>query len=199
MVCEMKPAETRFKTVKDVESFLKQQGWSPEDLALSVPVSNMTWRRLLKQPGHTILHHKYQELLSQKFSTQVQGRIDGMNPEEVVTSGMELKPNQVIRKLQDDGAQCDDHEILFRKAKAKQKLTRVPKDLVQKIGSLLGTFPKASFGMKTLILGGVAYFINPFDLIADGVFTIGFIDDVGVVALIEAYMKKVNKNKRSQK
>ena len=51
-----------------------------------------------------------------------------------------------------------------------------------------------SVGVKTLIIGGLAYFVSPVDAIPDIAPIVGYLDDAGVISATMAYIKyKVNR------
>lgn len=58
---------------------------------------------------------------------------------------------------------------------------------IEKIYDLLVS-GKISNRDKAIVLGALLYFINPIDLIPDITFPIGFLDDMGIIALVYRYL-----------
>lgn len=52
------------------------------------------------------------------------------------------------------------------------------------------TDPEVHWGKKALVVGALAYFIIPADAIPDIAPAIGFLDDIGVIALVIRYLGK---------
>ena len=50
--------------------------------------------------------------------------------------------------------------------------------------------PEVHWGKKALALGALLYFIVPFDSIPDFAPFVGYLDDIGVIALVVAYLGK---------
>ncbi len=58
---------------------------------------------------------------------------------------------------------------------------------IEKIYDLLVS-GKLSRRDKAIVIGALIYFINPLDLIPDPTLFIGFLDDMGVIALVYRYL-----------
>lgn len=182
-------------TVGQLRALLHKEGWSPEDLALKVPVSNMTWRRLLAKPDRTKIPEKYQRLITGLSHERLPVTV---SPEQIVVTGFALKPQEIVEEMKAQGLTVDSSDQVLKAVSMRQKLASVPGDLVGKIKDLLVQLPSATHRMKLVILGGFLYFLNPFDLIADAAITVGFIDDLGVLALIHAEARSSNQTKKKK-
>lgn len=159
--------------------------WSPEELARHVPVSNMTWRRLLERADGEPIPAKYAAVL-ERLETPTATGLAGLDPVEVVLTGLQQTQAQVLRSLEADGAAVSKGAALVKQAAGLFKRTGLPAGLKEMVVDLKRLWPTLSRGGQALVLGGLAYFINPFDLIADAVITVGFLDDLGVMALVHA-------------
>lgn len=102
------------------------------------------------------------------------------------------KPDEkpTLDKLAQDGAQGGaedrvkkDFFSYFKKVESKLSFGRQ----VEKIYDLLVS-GKLSRRDKAIVLGALIYFINPLDIIPDPTLFIGFLDDMGVVALVYRYL-----------
>ncbi len=49
--------------------------------------------------------------------------------------------------------------------------------------------PKVSFANKAIIIGGLGYFISPFDIIPDAIPVAGYIDDMAVLMFVYSTVK----------
>lgn len=174
------------KTIGDLRKLLEENQWSCETLSEKVPVSNMTWRRLLKKKDSVPLPEKYRTLL---MSLREEGGGSAPNEIALVLSGMQQTQDEVVASLGADGAAVADSEVLFCQAETRAKLKSVPAKLKQLIKDAAAGFSKLGHGGKLLVLGGVAYFVNPFDLIADPIISLGFLDDVGILTLIHQKLR----------
>jgi len=54
--------------------------------------------------------------------------------------------------------------------------------------------PEVHWGKKALALGALLYFIIPFDSIPDFAPFVGYLDDIGVIALVVGYLGKQLRN-----
>lgn len=180
------------QTVGDLRAFLEDRGWSCEVLAQQVPVSNMTWRRLLEKADQHPIPPKYVTLL-EKLEVSA-APPSAINPTQVVLSGMRQTKSEVLASLEDDGRAIRRPAPLLARVTARFRDATVPKRAATLLADLRRRFPTVSRSGQALILGGFAYFINPFDLIADTIPTVGFVDDIGVLLLIQSRLTRgVNK------
>ncbi len=53
-----------------------------------------------------------------------------------------------------------------------------------------GRYRQLPYKSLLLLLGALAYFVNPFDLIPDFILTVGFLDDVSVLGFVLLSIKK---------
>lgn len=169
------------QTVGDLRTFLVDQGWSCEKLAEKVPVSNMTWRRLLKQPDPTQLPEKYRQMLEPLTGDATPTSIDEIR---LVLTGMQKTQAEIVDTLSADGETIGDSKKVFRQAQNRARATLVPARLKGFVREVTEAFSTLGHTGKVLVLGGLVYFINPFDLIADPIVGLGFLDDVGIFAVI---------------
>ncbi|MBL9039271.1 MAG: DUF1232 domain-containing protein [Archangium sp.] len=173
-------------TVGDLRKVLDERGWSCEALAAQVPISNMTLRRLLTKPDEALVPEKYQQLLNGLLSPPAAPA--QLDPVEVVLSGMQQTRAEVLASLEADGRGVRKPELVLRDVGRRFDARDVPRAAMEMLSELRTHFPKVGRAGQALILGGLAYFLNPFDLIADTIVAVGFIDDLGVLALIHARM-----------
>lgn len=178
------------KTIGDLRKLLEDKQWSCETLSEKVPVSNMTWRRLLKQKDATPLPEKYRAILGSILEAETSSKTSEV---DLVLSGMQQTQDEVVASLGADGAAVKDSQALFSQAETRAKLASVPAQLKKLIKETAANFSKLGHGGKLLVLGGVAYFVNPFDLIADPIISLGFLDDVGILTLIHQKLRGQDK------
>jgi uncharacterized membrane protein YkvA (DUF1232 family) len=178
-------SRVQIKTVGDLRRFLDDRKWSCETLAEHVPVSNMTWRRLLEKPDHTLFPEKYRRLIEESFLIESPGA-DSLDPIELVLSGRQQTPTQFLESIAAEGLSVlslKKHQKLVAKA---QHSISAPASVIALVQELKQKLPSVGRTSQALILGGLAYFLNPVDLINDGIIALGFIDDIGVLTLIRA-------------
>ena len=169
-------------TVGSLRRFLAGKQWSCEVLAQKVPVSNMTWRRLLQKNDEAPLPQKYQALLSGLVEEPQATTIDEV---QLVLSGMQQTPTEVIGALSAEGASVDKPQVIFEKSRKRAKSRDVPERLRALLKTTSSAFLNIGRPGQFLILGGLAYFLNPMDLIADPIVGLGFADDVGIFTVIQ--------------
>ncbi|MEN9799354.1 MAG: hypothetical protein RL653_3050, partial [Pseudomonadota bacterium] len=162
------------------------RGWSPEVLADKVPVSNMTWRRLLAKADAEPLPAKYRALLSPLAGEGGAVSTDGLDPVGVVLSGMQQTRSEVLSSLSTDGAAVARPRQVLAESGRRLRSGLLPSRLVRLLRSLRSAYALAGRAGQALILGGLVYFLNPFDLIADSIVSVGLVDDLGVLSLIHA-------------
>lgn len=179
------------QTVGELRHFLANHGWSCERLSNHVAVSNMTWRRLLRLPDSEPIPQKYRphlEPLSNPESGS-QPREEGLpNPVALVISGLGGTRANALRHLLTCGRNETAPETLWgRITKISAELV-IPTLLTQLVSDLRPWLQKASRSGRLLVLGALAYFLNPLDLIADHLVAIGLLDDIGVMMLVKSHL-----------
>jgi uncharacterized membrane protein YkvA (DUF1232 family) len=186
----------KFETVGELRAFLRSRAWSPEQLAAQVGVSNMTWRRLLARRDAQRVPDKYRAVLERHFAPPAAPSAAELDPVAVVLSGAGATKSAVLSGIRAEGAAVAEVEPLVRDVEAKARKTRrLPARLSELVVRLIEQVPKASNAAKALILGGLLYFLNPLDLVADAILGIGFVDDLGVLVLIRERLKARRKSK----
>lgn len=181
---------TALKRVGDLRRMLDARGWSPEELAQHVPVSNMTWRRLLSRQDSDALPAKYQALLARLESPAAADAAasaqdePALDPVQVVLSGMGQTQAGVLSSMEADGAAVAAPREVLAQSTKRFRDRLVPTHVREMVADLRARWPQLGRAGQALVVGGLAYFLNPFDLIADSVLTVGFIDDLGVLTLI---------------
>ena len=171
------------RSTGDLRAYLLQEGLSPENLAERVPVSNMTWRRLLRRPDDDELPEKYRQLLEKHL----------LSPVSVVTSGFKQSEKQIADSLAMQGAEADS-DIVTRDSEKRSETESGARGLRRDVSTLVAALRAgASAAHRPLILGALLYFLNPFDLVADAVVGLGFIDDLGVLSIAAARIRKAAK------
>ena len=168
------------ETIGDLRAFLNERSWSCETLAEKVPVSNMTLRRLLARPDSDRIPEKYVSLLNAPFS----GHSAEIDDVAIVLSGMQQTRAEVAQTLCDDGGAVRDPRLLLTQVQAKVRQNHVPAKLKSLLKDATTTFNGLGRMGQCLILGACAYFMNPFDLIADPIVGIGFVDDIGILSIV---------------
>jgi len=167
--------------VCDLRSLLAKRGESPEQLAERTGVSNMTWRRLLQRRDATRLPAKYRAILERHFAPAP----PELDADRIARTGLGGSEAALLKRVARDGRGADDADAILRDTERKQRSLRgVPERLTATLASLLALAPTAPVAAKALIVGALLYFLNPFDLVADALVGIGFIDDVGVLSIV---------------
>jgi uncharacterized membrane protein YkvA (DUF1232 family) len=179
------------QTVGQLRHFLADRGWSCERLSNHVAVSNMTWRRLLRLPDSEPIPQKYRphlEPLSQ--SEFLQPARDGGLPDPValVISGLGGTEANALRQLSSSGRNESTPETLWSRISKISAELVIPTLLTQLVSELKPMLNKASRSGRLLVFGALAYFVNPLDLIADHLITIGLLDDIGVMMLVKSHL-----------
>lgn len=171
----------KIATIGDLRRLLAERQWSCEVLAQKVPVSNMTWRRLLEKDDSEPIPPKYQHLLAGLLEPSTPAMVDAV---QVVTSGMQQTQGEIIDLLVSDGAALSQPEEILESSRKRARLPNVP----QQLHELVKSSSRALFSLgragQFLVFGGLAYFVNPLDLIADPIVGLGFVDDIGIFLLI---------------
>ncbi len=156
----------------------------------------MTWRRLLARRDSQRVPDKYRAVLERHFAPPAATETPELDPVAVVLSGAGGDKAGLLSGLRAEGEGVAEVDPLVRDVEAKARKTRlVPVRLSELVARLVEQIPKASNTAKALILGGLLYFLNPFDLIADAILGIGFVDDVGILVLIRERLQARRKPK----
>lgn len=194
---------TQIETVGDLRNFLKEHDQSPEEFALLVAVSNMTIRRLLKKTNNAIIPIKYQNLMketvlalsgtSNSSNSLNNLKSDQVEPIEIVKQGFNRSEEEILKMISLDISN-DKIKSSAGVLDSAIKLESSQKNpvLKSKVKKLISIFEKKSplHMYRAVIVGGLLYFINPFDLIPDAILSLGFLDDIGIMSLI---LKKITK------
>lgn len=184
----------QFERVAELRAYLAERGWSPEQLAAQVGVSNMTWRRMLARPDSTRILDKYRAVLERHCAAPALGA--GLDPVRVVVSGLGGSERAVLKTIASGGAAAPaEPEVLAQVERKRARARAIPGRLLESVSGLLALLPTATRTARLLILGGLLYFVNPFDLVADAVLGIGFVDDIGIALLIH---KRLGLRKRKK-
>lgn len=166
--------------------WLDARGWSPEVLAEKVPVSNMTWRRLLAKADAEPLPAKYRALLSSLAEERGEVRAERLDPVGVVLTGMGQTRSEVLSSMSSDGVAVARPRQVLAESWRRLRSGLLPTRLVGLLRDLRRSYALAGRAGQALILGGLVYFLNPFDLIADSIVSVGLVDDLGVLTLIHS-------------
>lgn len=174
-----------FENVGKLRLFLNERGWSCETLAMMVPVSNMTWRRLLAKEDEAPVPLKYQHLLMDSLKEESDERqVFEVDPVATVLHAENKSAEEFLSCLQERG-QTIMQDKSWRKDFFDYRPTYPATDrLKNHLRLLKQEFPKAPKYIQAMILGGIAYLINPFDAIHDAIPAIGLVDDFGVLCLV---------------
>lgn len=177
-------------TVGDLRAFLANHGWSCERLSRHVAVSNMTWRRLLKLPDHEPIPQKYLPHLESLHSTPAPQNHTSPtpNPVALVISGLGGTKDRALRHLSQCGTQETDPDNIWTRIANLSADIIIPTLLSQLVSELKSLLKKSTRAGRLLILGALAYFLNPLDLIADHLIAIGLLDDLGVLMLVKSHI-----------
>lgn len=162
-------------SVGDLRTFLEQKDWSPEDLARHLPVSNMTWRRLLARRDAIKVPEKYASLLAPLLAEEVESI-------SVLKSGFQQSPEITMQTLAAALPEDASAEATVEGAKLHLKKVHAPVQLRLLLKELYKVLRQPLKQKARLVaVAALAYFINPFDLIADAVVGMGLIDDLGIL------------------
>lgn len=170
-----------FGRVRDLRRLLAERGESPEQLAERTGVSNMTWRRLLEKPDATVLPEKYRAILERHFAPAP----PALDAHQIAVAGLGGSETAVLKRVAKDGRGAGSLDRMLQDAERKRRSTPgLPERLTAPLAALVAMAPSAPLAAKALIAGALLYFLNPFDLVADALVGIGFLDDVGVIAIV---------------
>jgi uncharacterized membrane protein YkvA (DUF1232 family) len=173
-------------TTGELRQWLEARGWSPEVLSEKVPVSNMTWRQLLAKADAEPLPAESRALLAPLSRARGVAGTEGLDPVGVVLSGMRQTRSEVLTSMSTDGAAVARLRRVLAESWRRLRSGLLPSGVVGLLRSLRRSYALAGRTGQALILGGLVYFLNPFDLIADSVVSVGLVDDLGVLSLIQA-------------
>ncbi len=178
-------------TVGSMASRMKELGLSPESLAEQVPISNMTIRRLLKKPARTAIPKKHSLhiapiLLATSASPAWRIATDDLY--------------EIVGQLHVDGAKVENTKSIKRALRGKFKEVGVE---LKNLAVDLWAYASARKTKQTLLtrsiaIGAILYFINPFDLIPDSIPVFGYLDDFAVMTLALAQIHRLNKSSRTE-
>lgn len=177
-------------TVEMLSAKMKKLELSPEKLSEMVPLSNMTIRRLLAKSPGTKISEKHRVLLNPVFQKSPFA-------EKWQHGSGDLE--SVVDQLQTDGAQVESVAELKTQLAGKFKLVsgemiRLAKTLWQYAAMKKDD---KSFVTRSIAIGAILYFINPFDLVPDSIPVVGYLDDFAVMtlALSKITQLQASKNK----
>lgn len=178
------------QTVGQLRHFLADRGWSCERLSNLVAVSNMTWRRLLRLPDSEPIPKKYRPHLERLSSPESQTPAQNGVPDPVtlIISGLGGTKENAIRHLSNCGRSEPSPDTLWSRITKISAELIIPTLLTQLVSELKPWLNKASRSGRLLVLGALAYFLNPLDLIADHLVAIGLLDDIGVMMLVKSHL-----------
>lgn len=171
-------------TISDLKLRLEELGLSPEAFAAKTPISNMTIRRLLQFPGETLVPEKHRvhieialsaianaSLFENRTGTLSdiveQFKVDGAKVENVAPIHIQMK-----LKFDDAGREIKDLALSLWKYASEKKSSRTRV-------------------ARSLAIGALLYFINPFDLIPDSLPVAGYLDDFAVMTLALAQIRNL--------
>jgi uncharacterized membrane protein YkvA (DUF1232 family) len=181
------------RTVKDLRKYLEQNNLSPERFGEITGVSNMTWRRLLTRPDNDVLADKYQKIIEVSLTTEDSPVLD---PKKIVQEGLGKSEKNMRSKIESfaKGISSQTTDAL-KKVQKYLSIVKASSELKAGI-KILATYlkshgPKAKYSLMTF--GALAYFINPADLIADTLISVGLIDDMGVIYFVRELISKEGK------
>lgn len=179
-------------TVGMLKKFMDSRNISPELLTINLPFSNMSVRRWIQKGDSFQIPEKYQihiSLLIRNSSTEA---LDT----EINSLNIDPHCKNLEEQLSQLGARQGSD--IFKKLELKKKNKRVSSSFLKQV-LFLKRFALSSENRKIqmIALGALAYFINPFDFIPDQLVAVGYIDDIGIVALtLEKISKKVSNLKK---
>jgi uncharacterized membrane protein YkvA (DUF1232 family) len=164
-------------TVGDLRRKMKKDQMSAEQVSALIPISNMTIRRLLRQPDTEPIPEKYivhmASLLSDLPHVQYsEGNLNLNDMDGMISHLMDLTKTQSSLK-----------DV---KNELKEKLTKESFDggFLTMVKELLKwATQKDNIKASLIAIGALLYFINPFDLIPDYLGPVGYLDDLGVMTL----------------
>lgn len=175
-----KESSIQLRTVGDLKNYLAQLNESPEQLSKRIPISNMTFRRLLKQDDSKELPEKYQRLLE----TDSTGH-NAVDYAQAHTLSDPKSFDSIVEQLATDGEKVEKPEEVERQYKEKVKKFKLDVRFKQALRTLYDeAFSPKSTATMGMALGAILYFLNPADLIPDLIPGFGFIDDFSIATLM---------------
>ncbi len=175
-------------TVGELQEYILRNRLSPESLAETVNISNMTIRRLLKKPSDTPLPPRYHLALevhqaSHLMTKHFQSATDIQDTESnfhTLMDEIELRG----RKTNDPTHVQQACSKLLQENKEFNFCNPIKAPIVIILNSLLSG--KLELKLNLLALGSLAYLLDPFDYIPDAFLGVGLLDDYSVLSLIAA-------------
>ncbi len=177
------------QTIGQLRTFLADRGWSCERLSNHVAVSNMTWRRLLRLPDDEPIPQKYRPHLEPLLPESTDSTHEAMpDPVALVVSGLGGTKANALRHLSNCGRKESAPETLWNRITKISAELVIPTLLTQLVYELKSLLKATSRSGRLLVLGALAYFLNPLDLVADHLIAIGLLDDIGVMMLVKSHL-----------
>lgn len=160
-------------TVGDLRKKMQELSLSPEDFSHELPISNMTIRRWLDKEDSFIIPEKYQIYFQNKTS-----KID-------LNSDFAKNFKNIESQILVDGKKHAKNTAFFKKVKSLMSKMKNNVSIFNQASALLDIYKVATSSQaKYLALGALVYFVNPFDIVPDGLGFVGFIDDLGIMTYI---------------
>jgi uncharacterized membrane protein YkvA (DUF1232 family) len=198
-------------SVSQLKRLLDERGLSPRDLAEQLGVSHMTIYRWLAKPGHFSIPKKYHLSIDQFVSGGDVAQAPTIGApwyqdrsilDQLSSDGGpdERAGQQLIRLLECDGKECDDHAKLKADVNVKLQAKGITTGLREKVRDLMkGLFSsEMPARSKLVIAGALLYFLSPIDLIPDTIPVLGYVDDLAVLTLAADFVSR-NQRKDSKK
>ncbi len=196
--------------VSHLLNLLKETGFSPEQLAKRLGISNMTVRRWMRKPSHTEMPGLYGRALEDVvFELMGEGMLTTESPitREIISKN-EVRPFQAILRnlglskdfLRNTKGNNEERLIVglaqigasdVRRAQVEDnlkkisKFKRLGKEWSWRVRTLLQTIrsKRVAFVRKLVAYGALFYLICPFDFIPDYLPVIGYLDDFTMIGL----------------
>lgn len=160
-------------TVGDLRKKMQELALSPEDFSNELPISNMTIRRWLDKEDSFVIPEKYQIYFQNKTS-----KID-------LNSDFAKSFKNIESQILEDGKKHIKNTAFLKKVKSLMGKMKSNVSIFNQASTLLDIYKMATSNQaKYLALGALAYFVNPFDIVPDGLGFVGFIDDIGVMTYV---------------
>lgn len=173
--------------IGDLRKKMAEMNLSPEQLAMMVPISNMTIRRWLQKKDKDPIPQKYIPHLQafaigKAYAYKYQDGLDITNVESLASHLMDLSKEQSsLKDLQKD---------LDGKLDSKKFDTNFL-SLIKELKKW--ALQKDNITVSLIAIGALIYFINPIDVVPDYLVPIGYIDDLGVMSLALIKIKSLTR------